>query len=248
MKITMQQFSDKFRSLVGDTNKDIPNSFIITAINWAFNTLPTVPKLSKAFSKHYTIQLDANDHFRWNLNGDFRCLADVPTLYFYTTTGGDPCRLNLCAKDNRSFYAKNGLVELKQKGVPCEYTLEREDDDLYLVLDRPSDVPILIDYFAYGYPKNVEDFRHPKVDERGEPVLDKEGKPIIEETEIELSAIIETLVLNTMREVFYQEAEDLAFAGAMLDTASNKFIPEAIQMLHKRFGAQGNAVLGETGS
>lgn len=246
--MTLRTFADKFRSLVGDTNKDIPDSFIITSINWAFNTLPTVPKLAKAFQKHYTVQLDAKDHFRWNLNGDFRCLVDIPTLYFYTTTGGEPCQLKLCAKDNRSFYAKNGLVEVKQKGRPCEYTLEREDDSLFLVLDRPSDVPIIIDYFAYGYPKNVVDFQHFKVDERGDVVKDENGNPIMEETEIEISAVIETLILNTMREVFYQEAEDLAFAGAMLDTASNKFIPEAIQILYKRFGAQGNAVLGEVNS
>lgn len=227
MVYTIQTFLDKFRSLVGDRQKEIPTSFVIDSLNWAFNSLPSVPKLAKAFSKHYTVQLDANDHFRWNLNGDFRCLADLPMVAFYTSSeGGDPCRLELCSREPSYFFQKNGLIELKQKGVPCEYTLEREGDNMWLTLDRPSDVPIIVDYIAYGYPMPVSELTN----------------------EIELSAIIENLVLQTMRDVFYQEAEDLSFAGAMLDQMSNKYIPEAIQMLNKRLGTQGNAILGEIGS
>ena len=165
----------------------------MTAINWAFSDLPSVPKLARAFSKHYTKQLDAKNHFRWELNGDFRRIADIPLI--------------------RS---------MKKAGVPCQYTIEFEGDAGYLVLDRPSDVPIIIDYIVYGYPQ---------------PVSSMDDK-------IEISAVIENLLLNTMREVFYTESEDLAFAGVMLDVKSNKFIPEAVQMLNKRLSGEPNIILG----
>lgn len=226
MKYDVRTFSDKFRSLIGDTQLQVPDQFIIDSLNWAFNTLPTVPKLAKAFSQHRNKQLDANDHFRWDLTGGFRCIADFAMLKFYTTTGGDPCLLPLCYQEPEVFYSLNGLVEKKQKGTPCKYTLEREGDATYLVLDRPSDVPIVVDYIAYGYPKNVESM----------------------DDEIDISAIIETLILYSMRDVFYQEAEDLSFAGAMLDTISNKYIPEAIEALHKRWSMGPNAMLGEVTS
>lgn len=224
MKYTVKQFTEKFRELVGDTQKQIPEDFVIAALNWAFNTLPTVPKLAKAFSVHRVKGLNANKHFRWDLTGNFRCIADFAMMKFYTTTGGDPCLLPLCYQEPEIFYQLNGLVEAKQPGTPCKYTLEREGDATYLVLDRPSNVPIIVDYIAYGYPKNVTSM----------------------DDKIEISAIIETLILYSMRDVFYQEAEDLSFAGAMLDTISNKYIPEAIEALWKRPGVAGSAILGET--
>ena len=222
MKYTVNEFAKRFRSLVGDSGKSIPNEFIMTAINWAFSDLPTVPKLAKAFSKHYTKNLDAKNHFRWLLNGDYRRIADVPMIRFYTTSGGDPCPLKLCYKPVETFYEINGLVSMKKAGVPCQYTIEFEDDNGYLVLDRPSDVPIIVDYIVYGYPQTVSSM----------------------EDEIEISAVIENLLLNTMREVFYTESEDLAFAGVMLDVKSNKFIPEAVQMLNKRLSGEPNIILG----
>lgn len=224
MKYDVKTFSDKFRSLIGDAQMQVPSQFVIDSLNWAFNTLPTVPKLAKAFSKHQTKQLDANEHFRWDLTDKgFRCIADFALMKFYTTTGGDPCLLPLCYQEPEVFYAMNGLVEKKAKGTPCKYTLEREGDATYLVLDRPSDVPIVVDYIAYGYPKNVESM----------------------DDEIEISAIIETLILMSMRDVFYQESEDLSFAGAMLDTMSNKYIVEAEQALNRRWGMGPNAIMGE---
>lgn len=223
MKMTTGQFADKFRIWVGDSGKKIPNEFIITALNWAFNSLPNVPRLDRAFSKHYTKQLNAKGHYRWNLNGDFRRLSDIRHLQFYTSKGGDPCPLTICPKDNVEFYEKNGLVGAKKAGTPCEYTLEIEGDDVWLVLDRPSNVPIIVDYIALGYPKPVTSM----------------------EDEIDLSAVIENLVMQTMREVYYYESEDLAFAGAALDTNSNKYIPEAIQKLNRRFSNMPPVILGE---
>jgi hypothetical protein len=37
----MKDFSDKVRSLVGDGTYDIPEEFIINALNWAYNELAT---------------------------------------------------------------------------------------------------------------------------------------------------------------------------------------------------------------
>ena len=51
----------------------------------SFNALPMIPKLSKIFSKHKQVQLDAKDHYRWNLNGDFRRLLDIPMMNFWTS-------------------------------------------------------------------------------------------------------------------------------------------------------------------
>lgn len=223
MKYTVSDFARKFRILAGDTSEDTPDEFIINGINWAFNSLPSVPKLSKAFSKHYQFNLDAKDHYKWLLNGDFRRLADLPMLNFYTSDGEEPCKLNVCPKDNIDFYKRNGIIAMKQPGTPCEYTIEQEDDNIYLVIDRPSDVPLIIDYIAYGYPKPVESM----------------------DDIIELSAPVENLMLHTLRKVWFEEADDLGFAGAFTDYMDNKMLPEVIQMINKRFGAEEPTILGE---
>lgn len=220
----MSDFASQFRILIGDSSKSVPDGLIIEAFNMALNALTSVPKLSRAFRKHYQVDLNAKDGCKWKLEGDFRRLADIPMLQFYSIgEGGDPCPLNLCPLDVTSFYNKHGLVSMKQAGVPCEYTLDQEDDDTYLVFDRPSDVPIIVDYIAEGYPA---------------PVVSMDD-------EIEISAVIENCIIQSMKDAFYTEAEDLAFAGAVLDQLSNKYIPEAIQMLNKRMSVMKPVIIGE---
>lgn len=222
MKTTVKAFSTKFRSLAGDETISVPDEFIINALNWAFNSLPSVPKLDIAFTEHKTQTLDANDHYRWKLKTSFRRIADLKYLHFYTSTGGDPCELILCNRDNARFYAKNGLIELKVSGRPCEYTLEREDDDLYLVLDRPSNVPIVIDYIAHGYPKPVKSM----------------------DDTFEVSAVIENLLLSAMRRMFFIVGDDMSFAESITNYLDNKEVAEAIQMLNKTYKAETPLVLG----
>lgn len=221
MKVS--DIADKLRTMIGDTTIDIPDEFIISALNWAFNELPLVAKLSKLFSHHYTANLDAKDHYKWNLNQDFRRIIDIPMLNFYTSTGGDPCKLKLCHKNVRDFYDYNGIIELKQPGRPCQYTLETEGDDVWLVLDRPSDVPIIVDYIAYGFPKPVESM----------------------DDEIEISAIAENLILSVMQVYWYHEADDFAFGADILSYLDNKKLIEAQQALHRRWGVEEVTILGE---
>lgn len=221
MKVS--DLKERFRILVGDSTLDISTEFVISAINWAFNELPNVPKLSRVFSRHYQFNLDANEGWKWNLNGDFRRLSNMPMLNFWTSTGGDICKLNVCHRDEVEFFTKNGIIELKQKGTPCEYTIEKIDDDIFLIFDRPLDIPVIIDYIAYGFPKPVTD----------------------EDDEIDISAIAENLILQVMRGVWYREADDFAFAGAITDYLDNKYLPEAIQQLNKRWGNEAPIILGE---
>lgn len=223
MKMKVKDISKKLRIMLGDSTIDVPNEFIIQGLNYCFNDLPMVPKLEKLFSKHKQFNLDAKDHYRWNLNDSFRRLTDIPMLNFYTSTGGDPCELNICHKDVIDFYKKNGIINLKQPGTPCEYTLETEDDNVWLVLDRPSDVPIIIDYIMYGFPKPVESM----------------------DDEIEISAIAENLVLDVLRTYWYRESDDFAFAAEITSYLDNKKLIEAIQMLHRRFGTEEYRILGE---
>lgn len=223
MKIKVSDFVKKFRAIAGDETISIPDDMLINALNWAFNSLPSVPKLELAFAKHYTENLDANGHYKWRLGEDFRRIADILYLNFFTSTGGDPCPLKLCNRDNVSFFKRNGVIELKVSGQPCEYTLEREDDDTYLVLDRPSNIPIIIDYIAYGYPKPVQSMKD----------------------SFECSAVIENLILSAIRRLYYMEASDFAFAGSVQDYLSNVEIVEAIQMLNKRYGNEACTILGE---
>lgn len=223
MKMTMSEFARKFRITVGDGSADIPDEFIINAFNWAVQGLPSVPKLDRIFSKHYHFNLDANGHYKWNLNADFRRISNLPMLNFYTSTGGEPCKLKVCYKDPEEFYGKNGIVELKMKGKPCEYTIEVEGDDVYLVFDRPLNIPVIVDYIAYGYLKPVETLND----------------------EIELSAIAEPLVFSAMKNVWLMELEDYGFAQNVNEYLDNKLVPEAIQQLHKRWGNTGTAVIGE---
>ena len=218
--------ADKFQTHVGDGTLDIPNKFVIDALNWALNELPRVPKLAKIFSKHFTFQLDAKDHYRWNLNGKvFRRLLDIPIMNFYTTTGGKPCRLELCNRDNVEFYKTNGIIELKEAGRPCEYTIEQEGDNIWLVLDRPSDVPIMLDYIAYGIPNQVKD--------------------IDDTISVDISAIAENLILDVMRVVYFHEADDFAFAADISAYLDNKKVVEAIQALNRRWGNEESIILGE---
>ena len=223
MKYTVKEFSDKVRSIIGDGTFDIPEQFIIDALNWAFNELPRIPKLEKLFSSHEQATLDAKGHYRWNLNGEFRRLLNIPTINFWTTTGGEPCRLMVCYRDNEMFYDKNGLINLKQPGVPCEYTIEKEDDDIMLVFDRPLDVPVIVDYIAYGIPK-----------------------PVKNDTDIiKISAIAENLIINAMRSVYFHESDDFAFASDIANYLDNKQVVEAIQQLYKRWGNEMPVIIGE---
>lgn len=222
MKYTIKEFANKFNALLGDQMATEPEQFIIDALNWAFNSLPSVPKLDRAFSKHEEVEIGVGD-YKFDLNGDFRRITEVPMLNFYSSTGGEPCSLPLCPRDNIAFYNKNGLVSMKKQGVPCEYTIEQEADHTYLVLDRPTSVPIIIDYIYYGYPKPVSSM----------------------DDTIELSAVIENLILATMRHVAYEEAVDFNLSGSVMDILDNKYIPEAIQMLNKTFKSGAPIIMGE---
>lgn len=223
MIYTVREFANKLRTMLGDTTIDIPNEFIVNGLNYCFNDLPMVPKLEKLFSKHKQFNLDAHNHYKWNLNDSFRRLTDIPMLNFYTSTGGDPCKLNVCHREVTDFYDKNGLVDLKQPGTPCEYTLETEDDKVWLVLDRPSDVPIIVDYIMYGFPKPVYSM----------------------DNEIEVSAIAENLMLDVLRTYWLREADDYAFAAEITSYLDNKKLIEAVQMLHRRWGTESPRILGE---
>lgn len=223
MKLLARQFAEKFQNLAGDSTFETTDEFLVNGINWCFRELPMVPHLERIFSKHYTRTLDAKNHYKFRLNEDFRRLLDTPMMNFYTSTGGKPCKLPVCNRNVIDFYNKNGLIDLKEPGIPCEYTLEKEDDDVFLVFDRPLNVPVIIDYIACGVPKEVTD---------------------LDTDEIEISAIAENLMLTALRSVWWQEADDLAFSGAILDYLDNKYYPEAIQALNRRWGSEAPIVLG----
>lgn len=123
---------------------------------------------------------------------------------------------------NEKFYAQNGLVERKEPGQPCSYTIEYEGDDVYLVFDRPLGVPMIVDYKVAGYPKPVEN-----PDEKRE-----------------ISAIAENLIFSLMRKIWYEEADDFAFSGAIEQYMDNKTIQEAIFQLNKRMKNEMPRILG----
>lgn len=225
MRYPLSTLAEKLRLLLGDNTDDIPEDFIINAYNYTVNALPMVPRLEKLFSKHKQFNLDANKHYKWSMSDatGFRRITDLPLLEFYTSTGGEPCKLCICHVPVEGFYQRNGLVNLKKPGTPCEYTIEVEDDNVWLVLDRPSDVPIIIDYIAYGFPKPVENMSD----------------------EIELSAIAEPLVLDVMKTLYLMEASDYAFAADVRSYLDNKKELEAIQALHRKWGNEKIRVLGE---
>lgn len=225
MKMKTSDLAEKLRLLIGDNTDDLPEDFIINAYNYTVNALPMVPRLEKLFSKHKQFNLDAEHHYKWSLSDatGFRRINDIPMLDFYTSTGGEPCKLCICHRPVEDFYKNNGLVSLKKPGTPCEYTIEVEDDNVWIVLDRPSDVPIIVDYIAYGFPKPVSSM----------------------EDEIELSAIAEPLVLDVMKTLYLMEASDYAFAADVRSYLDSKLSIEAIQMLHRQWGTESPRILGE---
>ena len=225
MKYPLSTLAEKIRLAIGDNTVDIPSDFIINAYNYTINALPMVPRLEKLFSKHKHFNLDAENHYKWSLSEatGFRRISDFSLLEFYTSTGGEPCKLCICHRPVEDFYKNNGLVNMKQPGRPCEYTIEFEDDNTWLVLDRPSDVPIIVDYIAYGFPKPVSSM----------------------DDEIELSSIAEPLVIDVMKTLYLMEASDYAFAADVRAYLDNKKEIEAIQMLHRQLGIEGPRVLGE---
>ena len=221
MRYRIKDFTDKFRSIAGDTTYDVPEEFLLNCINWCFNELPNIPKLNKLFTAHYTANLRRGS-YRWKINKDFRSLNDILMMNFYTSTGGEPCQVKICNMDNRAFFSKNGLVERKQPGQPCSYTIEHDGDDIYLVFDRPLGVPMIVDYIVTGYPKPVE-----SADEIRE-----------------ISAIAEPLIFGLMRKLWYEEADDFAFSGAIEMYMDNKLILETEQQLNKKWKNEMPRVLG----
>lgn len=223
MKYRVYEFAQKFRNLVGDSTLDVPDEFIINALNWAFSELPLNPKADKVFSKNRRVQLKPG-HYRWNLvdKKEFRRLTNIPSFNLWTSTGGDLCPLKVCAVSPEELYAK-GIPELMKPGKPCYYAIEQEDDDIYLVFDRPIDVPVIIQYVGYGFPKLVKSM----------------------DDEIRISAVVENALLEIMRVVWYREADDLSFAGSAYDYLDNKYIPQIIQMINKQWtGVEGPIILG----
>lgn len=225
MKMKLKDLADHLRTLIGDGTIDISDEFMVSAYNYCINDLPMVPKLEALFSKHKIFNLDASNHYKWSLSDStgFRRLTYLPLMKFYTSTGGEPCELPLCRRSVKDFYERNGLVSLKKPGTPCEYTIETEDDNVWLVLDRPSDVPIIAHYIAYGYPKPVKSL----------------------DDEVEVSSIAENLILNVMKTCYLHEAEDYAFAADITSYLDNKKIIEAIQQLHRQWGDESPRILGE---
>ena len=225
MKMKVSDLAEKLRLHIGDNTDDLPEDFIINAYNYTVNALPLVPRLEKLFSKHKQFNLDAAHHYKWSMSEatGFRRITAFPLFEFYTSTGGEPCKLPLCHRPVKDFYEKNGLINLKKPDTPCEYTIEEEDDSIWLVLDRPSDVPIIVDYIAYGFPMPVDSM----------------------DDEIELSAIAEPLVVDVMKTLYLMEASDYAFAADVRSYLDNKKELEAIQMLHRQFGMESPRVLGE---
>jgi hypothetical protein len=144
-------------------------------------------------------------------------------INFYTSTGGEPCKLNVCHKDVEDFYNRNGIIELKNPGKPCQYTIEEEGDKVWLVLDRPSNVPLIVDIITTGYPKEVK-----TVDDK-----------------IDISVIAEQLMLQLLASIWYQESADFNFSEAIYTYMDNKAIPEAIQQLNKRWSVSHQSILGE---
>lgn len=221
----VNEFAKTFKTMVGDTTESTPRDFLVSGINWCFRELPLVPKLGKLFSSHETANLDAKGHYKWNLNGGFRRITELPMLKFYSSTGGEPCEIKICYQPVENFYKKNGLVNLKEPGIPCEYTIESDGDDIYLVFDRPLDIPMIVDYIAYGFPKPI--------------------KSLNDDFPVKISAIAEHLMTMALRTVWYQELDDFSFAGAIYDYLDNKYLPEAIQMLNKEWEIGKPIILGE---
>lgn len=219
----VQQLANKFRVVVGDSTLDCPDEFIINAVNWAFKDLPLNPKLSKVFAKNYRKTLKPG-HYRWNLTDhkDFRRFTDMPVFSMWTSEGGELCPFKACAVTPAELYASS-VPAMMQQGRPCKYTIEQEDDEVYLVFDRPIDIPIVIQYTAYGFPTEVESM----------------------DDTILISAVVENALLDVMRTVWYREADDLAFAGSAYDYLDNKYIPQMIQMINKKWhGVEGHTILG----
>lgn len=225
MKMKLYDLSEKLRTAIGDGTVDISDDFIVSAYNWAITELPLIPRLEKLFSKHRQFNLDAEHHYKWSLSDatGFRRISKMPMRRFYTSTGGEPCELPLCYQPVEKFYEKNGLVNLKKPGTPCEYTIETEDDNVWLVLDRPSNVPIIVDYIAYGFPKPAKSL----------------------DDVIEVSAIAERLILDVMKTYYLHEADDYAFAADVSNYLDNKLVLEAIQILYRTWGDDELRVLGE---
>ena len=223
MKYRVSDFAAKFRNIVGDSTLDCPDKFIINAVNWAFNELPLAPKLDKVFAKNYRKTLKPG-HYRWNLTDhkDFRRLSNIPVFTLWTSDGGDLCPFKACAVTPEELYASS-VPAMMQQGRPCKYAIEQEDDEVYLVFDRPIDTPIVLQYTAYGFPTNVTSMND----------------------EILISAVVENALLDVMRVVWYREADDLAFAGSAYDYLDNKYIPQMTQMINKKWhGVEGHTVLG----
>lgn len=221
MLYRISDFCTKARSIFGDTTVDIPIEFMLNSINWAFNELPSIPKLNKLFTAHYTANLRRGS-YRWKINKDFRSINEIFFMRFYTSKGGEPCPVKVCNLSNEEFYSRNGLVEMKQPGQPCSYTIEYEGDDTYLVFDRPLGVPMIVDYKIAGYPKPVE-----SPDEKRE-----------------ISAVAENLIFSLMRKLWYEEADDFAFSGAIEQYMDNKTIQEAVYQLNKRMRNEMPRILG----
>lgn len=231
---TVETFATELQVLLGDSTEDITTPFIINGLNWCFRDLPVIPRLEMLWSAHGQANLDAKGHYRWNLKDiffdmegrpafkGFRTILDTRLLTFWTTTGGEPCPLNVCYVEPQKFYAKNGIINLKRRGQPCEYTIEREGDEAYLVFDRPLNVPVIVDCIAGGIPEEVHS------------LSDK----------MEISGIAENLVIDVLRTVWYESASDFAFAGAVQDYLDNKKINEAIVQLNRHWSTDAPVVLG----
>lgn len=220
----VSDIAKEFRTYMGDSAIDVPDDFIIAGLAWAYRSLPLEPKLAKVFQKHYTLDLDTKDGYAWCLNEDFANIADFLYLNFWTTgAGGDICLLDVCYQTPEVFYTENGLPELRKAGRPCKYTLERDDDDVYVVFDRPLNISCVADYMCYGFLK--------------EPTSMKD--------EISLPKPVKNLIFSAMKEFYFREAEDANMAQEIGLYMDSKLVPEVVQYINQRWSSAPHVVLGE---
>ena len=91
------------------------------------------------------------------------------------------------------------------------------------MFDRPLNVPVIVDYIAYGTLKPIETL----------------------EDELDVSAVAENLILSVMKGVHYSESQDFSMAENILEYVDNKAYREAIQDLYHTYGVEEPTIVGE---
>ncbi len=165
MKLRFSDVIAEYRRRRGDTTDSITSEFIIDAFNWGARELARAPgigdrillwQMTKSLAPR---SKDGSPARRWDLTdySQTDTIQDITMLNIWRSTTTKPEQMrDLTFLDPDEFYSEYPKFMPYTPGIPKAMTFDSDGDTAWLALDRPSSIPLFVDYRFVAGPKPVK--------------------------------------------------------------------------------------------